>query len=410
VNRIGVRLAAAMLLVAVVSLLAVPIATAVAERAAYERLPASLRDRVETFSRPDPILPGLGGLRRGQMDGMSMEGMSMTGMMQSFEGEAARLAVLVRDLRALRRDAVVAGIAMALAASVALAWLLSRGLARPIEAVSRAASRVAAGDLSARAKVRRPERQPAEVRALAHDFDAMAASLEQLEGERKAMIADVAHELRNPLTTLSLRLEAAADGDLALDREEAATLLSQTQLLSRLVEDLRTLSLADAGRLTLIPEPLDLRGPVRDAAAAHGGAAAHRGVQVVASLPNEPLTVVGDRDRLLQVLHNLLENAVHASPDGAEVTIDAAPDGAQVRVTVRDHGPGIEVEPPEAIFDRFVQGQPRDRRRRGGGSGLGLAIARTLVTLHGGEIFVHRQGEGTEIGFVLTLAAESTVA
>jgi len=408
VNRIAVRLAGAMLLVAVVSLLAVPLATSLAERSAYDRLPDALRDRVEAFSRPEPLLPRLrdwrndtAGRGRTMMPGMPQSGMPM---MESFEGEAARLAILVRDLRELRRNAVLLGVAIALVASVLLAWALARGLARPIEAVSRAAGRVAGGDLSARAEVPNPSMQPVEVRALARDFDDMATSLEQLEAERASMIADVAHELRNPLATLTLRLEAASDGLVELDRAEAETLLAQTHLLSRLVSDLRMLSQADAGRLALAPDAIDLRGPIQDAVAAHRPAGERRGVAVTAELPTDPLTIVGDRDRLLQVLHNLIENALRVAPEDSEVRVVAEERDGVVRVRVRDHGPGIALDPPEAIFDRFVREQRRDTRG-GAGSGLGLSIVRTLVELHGGSVHAERTGDATEIGFDLPRAA-----
>ena len=407
-NRIAVRLAAAMLLVAVVSLIAVPLATTVAERSAYQRLPDALRARVEAFSRPDPLLSALRD-RLTRPDVRRRDPGTMVApdgrLMPSFEGEAARLAILVRDLREVRRDAVAWGVAIAIAASVALAWALSRSLARPIEAVSRAAGRVAAGDLTARAEVSSLPRQPAEVRALANDFDAMAASLEGLEAERTSMIADVAHELRTPLATLSLRLEAATEGLLEVDDEEAATLLAQTRLLTRLVDDLRTLSLAEAGRLTLTPARLDLRGPVRGAVSAHGTAAQGRSVALRTELPTEALWVDADDDRLLQVLHNLLENALRVSPEGGEVVVVARADGERAYVTVRDGGPGFAVDPPEAIFERFVRDQRRDVRG-GSGTGLGLAIVRTLVELHGGDVSARRIGDVTEVGFSLPRAGD----
>jgi len=397
VNRIGVRLTAAMLLIAIVSLLAIPIATGVAERAAYERLPERLRERVERLSRPAPILPMLRDRNAMMGDGRSMP---MMGPSSTFEGEAATLLRLVRDLRELRRDAVVAGVSIALAASVGLALLLSREIARPIEAVSRAAAKVAAGRLDARAEIPNPRRQPREVRELAYDFDTMAESLERLEGERTSMIADIAHELRNPLATLSLRLEAAADGLLDVNADEAGTLLAQANLLTRLVDDLRTLSLAEAGRLRLAPATVDLRLPLSDAAAVYRTAADRAGVRLSVHVPTEPLWVRADPDRLLQIVHNLLDNAVRLSPERGEVRLSATAFGQRVHVTVQDEGPGIAVDPPEAIFERYVRDQRRDTRT-GGGSGLGLAIVRTLVALQDGTVFARRAGDVTEVGFEL---------
>jgi two-component system sensor histidine kinase BaeS len=379
-----------MLLVALVSLVAVPVTTWLAERSAYAQLPDDLRRRVELFSRPESVLPNL----------LNRRSMPMMQRAPSFQGEAARLAVLVRDLREMRRDAVWIGVAAALAASVALAVLVSRQLARPIEAVSRAASQVASGRLDARADLRHPDRVPQEVRDLAQDFDAMAASLERLEAERTSMIADVAHELRNPLATLSLRLEAAADGIVALDRDEASTLLSQTHLLTRLVNDLRTLSQADAGRLTLTPVRLDLRGPLGEAAAAHRPAAERADVRLVLDAPTSDLMASADPDRLMQILHNLLENALRVAPEGSEVRLVAARRDEGVEVRVRDEGPGIAVDPPDTIFERFV-GERRRDVRGGSGSGLGLSIVRTLVTLQGGTVFARREDDATEIGFTL---------
>jgi signal transduction histidine kinase len=393
-NRIGVRLAAAMLLVAIVSLLAIPVATALAERAAYRSLPDGLRDRVEQFSRPDSPLPR-------PWAPASPAPRSTLPRLDAFEGEAARLAVLLRDLRQMRRDAIWLGVAVALASSLALAVLLSRGLTRGIGAVATAASELASGRLDARAELPRPEREPEEVRGLAHHFDRMAETLERLEAERTSMIADVAHELRNPLATLSLRLDAAAKGLLTLDAGEVATLRGQVGLLTRLVEDLRTLSRADAGRLGLSPERLDLREPLRFAAAAYRPAAERVGATIELDLPETPLPVVADRDRIRQVLHNLLENALHVAPRGSAVTVTARrASDRSLRVSVRDRGPGIAIDPPDAIFERFV----RDRRRDEAGtegSGLGLAIVRTLVSLHGGRTFAYDHDAGAEVGFVL---------
>ncbi len=286
---------------------------------------------------------------------------------------------------------LIYGLALAVVASGGLAWWLARGLARPIEAVGDAASAVAAGDLRTRVPATATGfGASTEVVTLTEDFNRMAATLERNEAERKTMVADVAHELRTPITAMVLRLEALRDGLAPFDEAEVERLSRQTELLHRLVEDLRTLSLADAGRLTLRRDPVDLRQlalAVRDEFAP---LASRRGVTLdVRGLQEQSegasVTVVGDADRLHQVLGNLLDNALRASPDDGVVRVSVHPDSDGVTLKVRDDGPGFASEDLAHVFERFRQGE-RGRRDLRGRSGLGLAIVRTLVSLHGGEV------------------------
>ena len=294
---------------------------------------------------------------------------------------------------------LIYGLALAVVASGGLAWWLARGLARPIEAVGDAASAVAAGDLRTRVPATATGfGASTEVVTLTEDFNRMAATLERNEAERKTMVADVAHELRTPITALALRLEALRDGLAPFDEAEVERLSRQTELLHRLVEDLRTLSLADAGRLTLQRDPVDLRQlalAVRDEFAP---LAARRGVTLdVRELEERSkgasVTVVGDADRLHQVLGNLLDNALRASPEDGVVRVSVHPDGDGVALKVRDDGPGFGGDDLPHVFERFRQGE-RGRRDLRGRSGLGLAIVRTLVTLHGGEVEARNHAAG----------------
>lgn len=281
-----------------------------------------------------------------------------------------------------------------------LAFVFARSLAGPIQAVSTAASRLARGDLKAR--IPNPRGQD-ETARLAQNFNHMAESLEKLEAERKAMIADIAHELRTPLTVMQGRLEAIQDGVIDLKASEIDRLHNQTRLLSRLVEDLRTLSLADAGKLTLERRSLDLREVVRTVAANFQAQAEARSIRLELKLPARPLTTQADPDRMAQVIGNLIANALAHTPEGGVVTVSAEVSSKEVQVRVSDTGPGI---PPEAllkVFDRFYRAEA-SRSRQTGGSGLGLSIVKALVELHGGKVGVqNRPVGGAE--FVIQLPA-----
>jgi two-component system, OmpR family, sensor histidine kinase BaeS len=303
---------------------------------------------------------------------------------------------------------VLAGLALAAVLSVVLATLLARTIARPVEAVGAAATRLAAGDLGTRVALPgNPLGASAELESLARDFNAMAESLERAETQRTTMIADIAHELRTPLTAMSLRLDALRDGLTPLGPDEIERLRRQTALLTRLVEDLRTLSLADAGRLALQRAPTDIADLARAVVDAHAPVADAKGVRVSVRAGDATVTpgawlVDGDRDRLAQVLGNLLDNAVRVAPAGSAVAVEVARDGADVLWRVRDGGPGIAAADLPHVFERFHQGGGRRDTR--GASGLGLAIVRTLVDLHGGRVDVEGPAGGGAI-FTVRLPA-----
>lgn len=215
------------------------------------------------------------------------------------------------------------GVGGAVMLSALLALLLSRTIAKPIEAVSEAAARLARGELGTRVQLGRS--YPAtETRTLARDFNAMATALERYAGERKAMIADIAHELRNPLATLQLRLDALADGLVSFDEEEAKLLQGKVGLLTRLVGDLRLLSQADAGRLPLQRLMLDLSDLAEDALRQARPRAEGKGVGLAFTPADEAALVDADPDRLTQVLNNLLDNALRVTPPGGRVEVAVA--------------------------------------------------------------------------------------
>lgn len=403
-NRLGPRILLAMLAVALVSLAVVPIAQVIAERATLAQLPTAFRERVLEETRPRALL---GEPRRAQ-DVLEDRLFGPGGVNDApmLRQEVARLFLLLEDFRTAQRRAVIGGIMVALIVCLALAWWLSRTIARPLEAVSGGASQLARGALGTRVELPGRRFQPVETRELTDDFNAMAASLEHLEGERRAMIADIAHELRTPLAALSMRLDAIQDGIVGFDETEVALLRRHADLMARLIDDLRLLSLADAGRLRLDMEPIDLGAWLPRAASSYEHAVARAGAELTVTVPHQQVPVRADLQRLQQILQNLLDNAARVTPAGGSVAASVDVEGDHAVLRVGDEGPGIPADELQAIFDRFVQGRRRDASGPAG-SGLGLAIVRTLVRLHGGTVSARNLDTGAELTVRLPLDVEA---
>jgi signal transduction histidine kinase len=267
-----------------------------------------------------------------------------------------------------------------------------RRLAAPTGDVIEAVGRVAEGDLSTRVR----ERGPREARARARAFNAMTSRLEAGEDQRRRLLADVSHELRTPLSVVQGNLEALVDGVHPADEAHLAAILDETKVLSRLVEDLRTLSLAESGALSLHRETVDVATLVRETVESFASRAESAGVSLAAEMSDGLPHVDADPVRAREILSNLIANALRYTPRGGRVTVSANADGPAVAVAVRDTGAGIEPERIGRIFDRFYK-SPESR-----GAGLGLAIAKQLVVAHGGEISASSViGQGTEVLFTL---------
>jgi signal transduction histidine kinase len=287
------------------------------------------------------------------------------------------------------------GIAVFMIAATVVRRVIRR-TAAPIGDVMEAADRVAAGDYSVRVEAR----GSGEVRRLAESFNEMAARLETDEEQRRHLLADVAHELRTPIAVVRGNLEAMLDGVYPRDDEHLTPLLEETAHMTRLLEDLRTLSLAEAGTLRLHREPTDLGALMADVVAAFAGRADAGGVELTGAAPSVPDLDI-DPVRIREVLENLVANALRYTPEGGVIRIDAAPspDGGTVAVAVADSGAGIAPEELPHVFERFAKSADS------GGSGLGLAIAKRLVEAHGGEIGAESTpGHGTTIRFTLPRA------
>jgi two-component system sensor histidine kinase BaeS len=279
-----------------------------------------------------------------------------------------------------------------LVVTVAVVALLRgfRRLAVPLTELVDAARRVESGEYEVR--VSEPRRGPRELRELARAFNTMASRLEVDRRQRRSLLADVSHELRTPLAVLRGNLEALADGIHPADEAHLAGLIEETRVLERLVEDLRTISLAEAGALSLHREPTDPDVLLGETVASFRTQAAAQGVALAIDSPDDLPLLEVDPVRIREVLANLIANALRATPEGGSITASGAttPDGRAVILSVADTGSGIDPALLPHVFDRFARG-PGSR-----GSGLGLAIARDLVLAHGGTIDVtSRAGAGT---------------
>ncbi len=289
---------------------------------------------------------------------------------------------------------------LAIAIAIILTFILSRHILAPVKALSRAARQFGKGDFSRR--VESDDR--GELGELASSFNTMADDLERTERLRRNMVADIAHELRTPLSNLSGYLEAIRDGVIQPDEASVASLSEEATTLARLVDDLQELSLADAGELKLVTGPDDIGRLARDAVNALQAGAATRGLTIAADVPAGLPAVNIDSQRIRQVLNNLLANAVAHTGPGGRVTLTARHREGRIYVSVADTGEGIPAEDLPYIFERFYR-VDKSRTRSTGGSGLGLTIARRLVEAHGGTIEVESQpGHGSIFTFNLPTA------
>jgi len=272
-----------------------------------------------------------------------------------------------------------------------------RRFAAPLGDLIDAAENVEAGNYSVRVRARGPR----ELRSLASAFNSMSGRLESSERERRRLLADVTHELRTPLTIMQGNLEALLDGVYPADPAHLEPILDETRVLSRLVDDLRTLSLAEAGALTLHREPTDIGQLLTDSVASFRVQADSAGVELATVVDGVLPQLEIDPVRMREVLSNLLSNALRYTPRGGTVRVGASLSDGTVRISVRDSGPGIAAEALPHIFDRFYKS---DESR---GAGLGLAIAKSLVVAHGGEIDATSEvGHGTDMRFTLPIAVK----
>lgn len=304
--------------------------------------------------------------------------------------------VSLRINRALFLAALGAGIVALL-----LGIFLSRTLTRPLHEITNATQKVAEGDLSQTVPVRSGD----ELGHLADAFNRMSQQLAESRDLRRQMTADIAHDLRTPLSLILGHTEALSDGVLPPSQETFDVLHDEARRLDRLVADLRTLSLADAGELSMMTRPIAPAHLLKRVMARHTPQAAKKRIDLTLDLAPDLPEVLVDPDRMGQVLDNLIENGIRYTPENGRITLSASRSEFGVRLEVQDTGPGLSSEEAEHVFDRFYRGDKSRQRQEDGGSGLGLAIARSLVLAQNGRIWAEsKPGEGAKFVVALPVA------
>jgi signal transduction histidine kinase len=283
---------------------------------------------------------------------------------------------------------------VALVISVVITQILAHGMTSPLREMTAAARAMARGDYGRRVQVTSRD----EVGELGRAFNRMAADLAEVERQRREFVANVSHELRTPITALRAVLENVADGITPATPEALDGALAQTERLGRLVTQLLDLSRVEAGAVSLDLVTFEI-GPFLEAAVADARVGHPDPVFSVRAEPGH--TACADRDRLNQVVANLLDNAARHSPPGGAITVTAAAPAGALCLQVRDEGPGIPADERAQVFERFSRGSASHVGTPGGGTGLGLAIARWVVNLHGGEIAVADVPSGCLVRVIL---------
>ncbi|MHB8733434.1 MAG: sensor histidine kinase [bacterium] len=292
---------------------------------------------------------------------------------------------------------LIAGSVAAAAVAMLLGWILVRRLVRPISDMMVLAERIAAGDYAQRVATRGPD----ELERLADSLNRMAASLERVESLRRDLVANVAHELRTPLSTLQGYLEGLRDGVVPVSRETLASLHEEVLRLVRLVDTLQQLSGFDARMPALRRSRFDLAVLAQQIAALYHPELSARNLRIVVVTDGARPEAEADADLVGQALRNLLDNALRYASAGSDITVRAAPLNGGVRLAVANTGEGIAPDDLPHIFERFYRGE-KSRSRDTGGAGIGLALVQEIARAHGGEVGAESDGGRTIVWLTLS--------
>ena len=334
-----------------------------------------------SFERHFMMMEQQGGTGQGQMMG---QGNGAPGFYQNF--------------RASFNESMISAVLAASVIALVVSFVFSRSILAPVQTMKSASQRIADGHYDERVELHGTD----ELNQLADSFNLMAAQLEQVESMRRRLIGDVAHELRTPLTAIMGSAEALMDGVLPASAETYQQIHSEAGRLSRLVDDLQELSRVESRAIHFDIHPVDSTSLIKTAVKRLQYHFDEKRVTLTSSLPPEPVHVLADEDRIIQVLTNLIGNALQYTPEQGTVSVLLEKDKTEAQISVRDTGLGIPAEHLSHIFDRFYR-VDKSRSRTQGGSGIGLTIAKHLVEAHGGRIWAESAGENKGSVFVFTL-------
>jgi len=310
------------------------------------------------------------------------------------------------NFRASLFEALGYALLAALVVALLVSYYFSRRIVSPLEKMAAASQRIAAGHYDERVNIEGSD----ELAQLGQRFNQMTKKLESTETMRRRLIGDVSHELRTPLTAIKGYMEGLIDGVLPASAETFEQVHREADRLGRLVDDLQELSRVEAGAFSLDVHPVHLPDLVQTTVKRLSPAYEKKDVKLHWNLPADLPRVLADEDRLVQVLTNLLGNALMYTPASGAVTVTAAQTGGEMRVTVSDTGLGIPAESLPHIFDRFYRVDQSRSRGAGGGSGIGLTIAKALVEAQGGKIWAESAGEGQGSAFIFTVRLSDSLA
>ncbi len=327
-------------------------------------------------------------------------GMSGNGAMMGPNGPAGQ-GLLRTQVADSVTQALWFGLLVGVLAAAAFGVLAAARLVRPLGRLSETTREIAAGRYDVH--VDRP--QETELAALADDVNTLGRALADTEARRTRLLGELAHEMRTPLTVIDGYVEGMIDGVLPTTAEDLGKVSDEVRRLRRLSDDLSALSRAEEGRLALVPRPTDLGAVVRAAAERLRPQAEDAGLRLAVDVPDAPVPVDADPDRLAQVVTNLVGNAVRATPEGGAVTVVVGAAAGGRWVTVSDTGEGLAGEDLERIFERFYRVPGRRGGAEGSGSGIGLTIARGIARAHGGDLVARSEGPGRGARFTLSLPA-----